>query len=154
MNREMVTIPGTDISLGKRTYEIVSFVFDHPEMTYIAMAKELGVNPSRITRVMKHDKVLEAFPLLGRRAIKRMAPDAIKAYRDVIRQNDSMPAKEKASARALTELGIFDAPTVEIKNTYELKPTDELIRLIQQGKQAANLTSVDTEVIPDEDSGV
>lgn len=148
--RELVNVNG-EIQLGRQTLKIVEYYFDHPTYTQTQIAKDLGLSLSRINYVLNHDDVIKAYPIIStRRKQSRLIPKATKAYEDVLDQNDSIPAKEKAAARVLTDAKVFDAPTIEIKNTFEIKPTDELIRLIQQGKQAANIPSVDTEVIPDD----
>ena len=140
-----------NLAFGPRITQVLECYFAHPDWTQEQIAKECGVSRPRISAILKNPRVTEAFPILARRVVRsRHLAKSLKAYEEIIDQNDNLAAKEKAAARVLSDQKVFDAPEIHVKNTIEVKSTEELEALLRHQSSIPPLV-IEAEVVKDPD---
>lgn len=140
MDKELIKSVSQDVGLGPRASVILEYLFEHPEMTHSQIGKALGVQRQRISAVMNHPRVRQAFPLLAKRIMRsKMLPSAIKAYSEIIEQSENLNAKEKAAGRILANEGVLDSTQkIEITNKFEMMRPEELKEMIEKASKIKN----------------
>lgn len=124
-----------ETQLSSRMLDVVKYVFEHPTLTQREYAAHFGFSEGRISTILHHPKVLDAYPILARAKIKGMVPKAIKRFNELMEQNNNLVVSEKVTTRVLDSQKVL-AP-VEIKHTHELgnATIEELHRIVNQSQQ-------------------
>lgn len=137
-----------ETGLTQRQLEIVNFVFDNPQLKQEDVAKALGVTPGRISVILNHPKVLDAYPILARARVKGMVPRAVVRFSQLMEQGANLGVSEKVTTRVLDSQKILNP--VEIKHTHELgrATIDELQRIVGESRQIHEPV-IEGEIVPE-----
>lgn len=121
--------------LTSRMLEVVNFYFDNPSMTQQELADHFKMSKGRISVILHHPKVLDAYPILARARLKGMVPKAIKRFNQLMAQETNLGVAEKVTTRVLDSQKVL-AP-LEITHVHELgKATiEELHALVNQSQE-------------------
>lgn len=150
MNRVTLTnAAGNEVTVGKRAHQIAQYVFDNPDKTYAQIGKDLGVNATRISAVLRNKRIIELFPILARRRIKGMMPQAVRRYQELMNQDVNLEVSRKVSESVLRESKVLESPDVTIRNTIELLPNEKLLEIIGKVKDVSGAV-IDAEIVSDD----
>jgi len=138
----------TELSLSPRINEIVTFYFNNPDMTFTALSKQFGVSVPRISQIMSHPKVLQAYPILAKRHIKSMLPKAAKRAGQLMSQNVNLNVAEKVTMRILDSEKVLEPVTRHIIHEIQTKSVKELQDIIE-GTKSLPRQVIDAEIVQD-----
>lgn len=135
-----------ELGLGPMVLKVVECHLLNPNWTQEQIAKECGVSQPRVSSILRHKKVIAAFPILARRKMRSMVPKAVRKFEELMDQTENLEVSRKVTERVLTESKVLDAPEIHVKNSVEVKTTDELQQIL---KQATSLPTnvVDAELV-------
>mgnify|MGYP000570491348 CR=1 FL=1 len=143
-------ISHSEAGLGPRASEILQYVFDHPECTQKQVADAVGVSRPRVSYIVGHPKVLKAFPILARRRMSGMLPQAVKRFETLMNQDENLEVSRKVVEQILKTEGVIEnVQHIEVKNTTEIKTTEELKQLIERARDLPP-SVIDAEIIVDQ----
>jgi hypothetical protein len=141
--------PSVFANLGPRAREIAEYWITHPDTTQAGCARALGINPSRVCKIIKSNRYLTALKNSMAESMRLDIPLAYTAFRECVKQNKNLGVKQKASERLLEEQGIFGAQKIEITNKFAGLSTEELKKIALRSAQATG-DIVDAEVVNDD----
>ena len=130
---------------------IAEFRINNPTLTQAEVAKYFGLTPGRISSVLNMPAVKRHYPILMKQRVESMAPMALQAYQELVNQKDNLQVREKAAAKVLTESGVFDAPTVNVKTELTFTNVREMQEIVKRAAAHPDLI-VDAEVISEQDT--
>lgn len=140
-----------EIELTPRITEIVTFYFNNPDFTYTALAKQFSISVARISQIMSHPKVLNAYPLLAKRRIKSMVPKAINRLEELMIQDDNMQVAEKVASKILDSEKVLEPVERKIVHEIQLKSVKELQDIIE-GSKSLPQPVIDADIVSEEEA--
>lgn len=140
----------TDLNLTPAMSRVVSYAFDNPHKNRKELAKDLGISYTRVNVILKHPRVIAAYPILARYAIRGMVPQAVGKYRKLMEQTDNLEVSRKVTERVLESSKTLDVdPKVQV-NVFNTMSNNDLKEYLQRNNEHVNTSEgpvIDAEVI-------
>lgn len=140
-----------ELGLGPSASKIVVMRFEFPTYTNKQIAELFKISEQRVGAVLRHPKVLKAFPVLARRHLSGMIPEAVAKYKGLMKQTENLEVSRKVTHDVLTSQKVLE-PTPHIQvNVFQNMSNDELRAFLgrSEGLPAVQETSIDAEIVDD-----
>lgn len=138
-----------DIELSARISEIVTFYFANPDYNYTELSKQFKVSVARISQIMSHPKVLAAYPILARKRIKSLVPQAVGKLEKLMNQRQNLAISERVVSKILDSEKVLEPSTHKIIHEIQLKSVKELQDIVE-GSKTLPRQVIDAEIMEDE----
>ncbi len=135
-----------DIELSPRISEIVNYFFANPSLNYTELSTHFNVSLPRISQIMNHPKVLAAYPVLARRAVKKLVPQAIGRLEHLMNQSENYAVSEKVVSKILDSEKVLEPQERKIIHEIQLKSVKELQDIVE-GSKAIPKQVIEAEIV-------
>lgn len=131
-----------------RIKKMAHILIDKPDMEVVELAKEVGLAPSTVQGYLSSNKILRAFRGVGAKAISRMVPESIRAYRDILNQRVNLGEANKVATKILENEKIIGPNRMDI-GIVEMKEqsNEQLMRIVKEAQEFPAQVIQEAEVV-------
>jgi len=133
--------------LTKRMQEVVQFKLDHPNDTHDAIGKALGISRSRVTYILNHKRIRDAFVPASKEYLKNALPNAAHTMVDLVKQRENLEVARKAAVEILNTNRVLEPETKININVYAELSTDKVAASVRDGLKIPVKDVLDAEIV-------
>lgn len=141
-----------DLQLSNRITQIISYYFQNPNSRYKDLADKFNVSLPRISQIMNHPRVINAYPILAKRRIKSLVPKAVHKLENLMEQNVNLGVSEKVVSRILDSEKVLEPQERKVIHELQMKSTEELQQIIDNASKLPKQV-IEAEIIEEATEG-
>ena len=138
------------LGIGPKASIILEAHFDNPTLTQKQLAEKMGISQARVSAILRHPRVIKAFPGIARQRIKSALPRATAKLVELMDQTTNLEVSRKSTFKILENEKVLDnTQTFVHKNQFELMRPEELNDILNRAKAIGNPV-IDAEIVENE----